>query len=82
MELQYVTNFSGTKHSVIIPFLHWKKIEKELKELREFYKEKKLQKKNDENLLFEEIEFALGEVKKIRDGKLPKKTFEEFLNEE
>ncbi len=33
------------------------------------------------NNLFQEITAGLNQVKKIRDGKLPKKTFKQLVNE-
>ena len=89
MELQFITDFSGTKQSVIVPFLYWQQIEKELNELREIYRKTKSPKieikeseEETKDTLFEQIESGLKQVKAIRDGKLPKKTFKELLNEE
>jgi len=68
MNIQYITDLKGTKKSVILPYTEWLKINKVLK-------------KDSNNQLLEEITVGLKQVKQIRSGKLPKKTFNQLLNE-
>ena len=68
MNIQYITDSKGTKNSVILPYIEWLKIIKVLK-------------KDSNNQLLEEITVGLKQVKQIRSGKLPKKTFNQLLNE-
>ncbi len=62
------TNPSGKK-VVVIPLEEWENIQQELKELRA-YKEIK-----------SGLKTALLEVEAIKNGKLPRKTLKEFLDE-
>ena len=68
MNIQYITDEKGKKQSVIVSYTDWLKIDKVFR------------KERNSNLL-EEIAMGLGQVKQIRSGKLPKKTFKQLLNE-
>ena len=68
MNIQYITDSKGIKNSVILPYNEWLNIIKVLK-------------KDSNNQLLEEITVGLKQVKQIRSGKLPKKTFNQLLNE-
>jgi len=66
LNIQYIVDEKGNKKSVIMSYTEWLKIDELLK------------KKNDNNLL-KEIATGLKQVKQIREGKLPKNTFEQLL---
>jgi len=68
MNIQFITNEKGVKQSVIMPYIDWLKINKLLAN-------------ESVILLLEEIEKGLKQVKQIKEGKLPKKTFKQLQNE-
>ena len=68
MNIQFVTNERGDRQSVIMPYIDWLKINELLSN-------------KGTVLLLEEIEKGLKQVKQIKEGKLPKKTFKQLLNE-
>ena len=68
MNIQFITNEHGARQSVIMPYIDWLKINKLLAN-------------ESVVLLLEEIEKGLKQVKLIKEGKLPKKTFKQLLNE-
>ena len=68
MNIQFITNEHGDRQSVIMPYIDWLKIDKLLAN-------------ESVVLLLEEIEKGLKQVKLIKEGKLPKKTFKQLLNE-
>jgi len=68
MNIQFITNEQGDRQSVIMPYIDWLKIDKLLAN-------------ESVVLLLEEIEKGLKQVKLIKEGKLPKKTFKQLLNE-
>ena len=67
--IQYVTDEAGNKQAVVIPFDEWQKLLKELAELSELRAFK------------ENLNAAFKEVEKIKEGKSPRITLSEFLNE-
>ncbi len=67
--LQYVTDEAGNKQAVVIPFEEWQKILQELAQLSEIRAFK------------ESLKTAFKEVEEIKQGKLPRITLTEFLNE-
>ena len=68
MNIQFVTNERGDRQSVIMPYIDWLKINELLSN-------------KGTVILLEEIEKGLKQVKQIKEGKLPKKTFKQLLNE-
>ena len=67
--IQIVSDEKGNTQAVLIPIREWEKIQKELKMLREMKSMKKHLRK------------ALSEVKKMKQGELPKLDMKSFLNE-
>ena len=68
MNVQFITDKNGARQSVIMPYIDWLKINKLLEN-------------ESVVLLLEDIEKGLKQVKLIKEGKLPKKTFKQLLNE-
>lgn len=69
IHLQYVTDEEGKKQAVVIPFHEWQNILQELVEFRELRTIKK------------RLKAAFKQVEEIKQGKSPRVTLNEFLNE-
>ena len=69
INIEYVTDKLGNKKAVQIALEQWEKIEQALKSLNDFRNMKS------------SLKSAFVEVGQIRNGKLPKKTLKEFLDE-
>ena len=67
--MQYLTDESGNKKAVVIPYDEWLKIEKELQELREY------------QAMNKNLTHAFDEVKDIKHGNISRDTLNDFLNE-
>lgn len=72
MDLQYVTDISGRKNSVLLPFDTWKYIQKELEELKIL---------REKMSFFNGLKDAFEEVKLIKTGKKKPNSFDDFINE-
>lgn len=72
MSFQYITNISGIKNAVLVPFNDWEKIQEDLDELTRL---------RDKKAFFEGLKDAFKEVKLIKEGKKKPNSFDELLNE-
>ena len=69
INIEFVTDQLGNKRAVLISFNDWQEIQTDLKELLQYRYMKK------------SLSSAFTEVKQIKEGKLPRKTLKEFLDE-
>lgn len=69
VQLQYLNDQKGNLTAVQIPIEDWKKLEKKIKKYEQAFQVK------------EDLIAAFEEVKQMRNGKIPKQTLSEFLNE-
>jgi len=67
--VQYVTDQKGKKTAVQIPIKEWEAFQKKLRHDKQYAEMK------------ESLKEAFEEVKLMQEGKLPKKTIDEFLDE-
>lgn len=72
MNLQFVTDNSGHKNAVLVPFRTWEKIQKDLKELEHL---------RDKKTFLSELQEAIEEVKLAKEGKIKLQSAKDFLNE-
>jgi len=72
MELQYISNIKGKKSAVQLPLSDWKKIEKDLEELKRLRNKK---------LFLTELAEAIEEMKQIKEGKIQARNAEDYLND-
>lgn len=73
MDIQYITDKEGRKNAVQLPLEEWKKIQKDLEELKRLRNKK---------LFLSELAEAVEEMKLIREGKLQARNAEDFLDEQ
>lgn len=69
VQLQYLNDQDGNLKAVQIPIEDWKKLEKRIEKYEQAFQVK------------EDLAAAFREVKQMREGKLPKQTLSDFLNE-
>ncbi|WP_425390165.1 hypothetical protein [Ekhidna sp.] len=67
--VQYLQDEKGKRTAVQIPIKEWEALQKKLRHDKEYSE------------LKESLTQAFKEVKLMQEGKLPKKTLDEFLNE-
>ena len=68
-KVKYITDQDGHRKSVIVPINDWNVLQLDIKEAKEF------------NDLKKSLEIGFYEVAKIISNKLPKKSLDEFLQE-
>lgn len=68
-KIKYITDDTGKRQEVVIPFKIWKNLNEELNSLREKHK------------ILEGLQQACREVKMQESGELPEQNLENFLNE-
>ena len=69
MPLQYLNDQEGNLTAVQFPIEDWNKLEKRIKKYEQAVQIK------------EDLISAFDEVEQMRDGKIPKQTLSEFLND-
>lgn len=69
MQLQYLNDQDGKVTAVQVPIEDWNKLERRIKKYEQAFQIK------------EDLAAAFEEVKQMRDGKIPKQTLSDFLNE-
>ncbi len=72
MNLHYITDEHGHKSGVQLPMRDWKKIQKDLEELKRLRNKK---------LFLSELTEAVEEMKLIKEGKANARNAEDFLDE-
>ncbi len=72
MDIQYITDKEGRKNAVQLPLEEWKKIQKDLEELKRLRNKKQF---------LSELAEAVEEMKLIKDGQLQARNAEDFLDE-
>ena len=72
MNLQYITDQKGNTNAVMMPLSDWKKIERDLEELKKL---------KDKKAFFKGLKDAFNEVKLIKEGNKKPNSLEDLLNE-